>query len=828
MSDKIASCVDKILSSCRLLEYSNILSLFDEIVELLNGNSLDQKYVDRITQIIFPIFYPGDNSPSRLRFQIQCISCSYLIKISPDTRYDILVSILDIFQQYPHIFMGKTAIKSTLSDFLEYTPNYWDLINEAIKELSYDMTWCFFLFCINNIPCSRRLPNWDLVLRLLSDTNLYKSRKIKEIISFLKRSVDEWGCNPSIAAALADQCLYLIMTDDIPSFLYDSNSYAITVEEQTIEAISKHCSIVGPSTAKALAQISRNDGHFQSPLFQISLFLALLKNVPPNFRKTLAHRIQKMIENIVLSEKVCAHIVAAASLCNVRGFSMIDNFSDAFKGNEQKHSLFFAYLADCAECLDISATVPLLTDALNSIAISGTSFGVCKFVSSLLNKCRMHPEILSNDDIQNISQYIDVVTTLTNKKIENAANKIENISNMINLTSKIIAKLSIICHNQINTSKFPLNAPYLSQTMFSCAIYAYSLTMAAQLPAPLENICCAYIISEFYGFEEYSNFISAHVRRLTNSPDFPPEGYIISDNATLNIYDVSQKAFKSKTCSNNKFYSVIISFIPHFQSPSLVKDFVKHFWNEKLASEIPLDSIPKLLSCCDDYNLFLKLFIVLININPTGLHQQISDYLSKPIFRYWFISKVLAISAFYLPNSYKLARKLLLTQTEFKLFIPALKKVLQPSPSPTAVRAAAIKFIGKNLNAEPLLTKFCIATSINLLLQKKNKIIEFPNIDSHYEGDNFEEILNEFQLAVDNRNAASLELEASLFILNRSVECDDALISDHDLDRIHHSLKRHQDPRIRKPYLHFLGSLGLRGLPYATQISQNVSIPPFF
>ena len=81
---------------------------------------------------------------------------------------------------------------------------------------------------------------------------------------------------------------------------------------------------------------------------------------------------------------------------------------------------------------------------------------------------------------------------------------------------------------------------------------------------------------------------------------------------------------------------------------------------------------------------------------------------------------------------------------------------------------------------------------------------------------------------IDNRNGPTLELNASLHILTKAIENNSKLISDFELDSIHRSLRKSNDPRIRKSYLKFLASLGLKGISYACQISSNVPVTPFF
>ena len=67
-----------------------------------------------------------------------------------------------------------------------------------------------------------------------------------------------------------------------------------------------------------------------------------------------------------------------------------------------------------------------------------------------------------------------------------------------------------------------------------------------------------------------------------------------------------------------------------------------------------------------------------------------------------------------------------------------------------------------------------------------------------------------------------------MYILGKNLQKDRNFISDEKLDKIHKSLFRSQDPRIKKPYLKFLSSIGLRGIPYASSISDQIQVIPFY
>lgn len=840
MELKISSCVEKILSSFRLLEYSVVDSNFQEIEETLKGNPLDQKYTDKISALVLPIFYPGDYSNFRLKFSIQCMACSHLLKLSPDLQFDILVSIMDIFHQYPHIFIGKTSIKNVLKDFFFYVKDPWDIFNKASQGRSNDFNWCFFMFCFDNIEQSRQIPNWDLVLQLISDPNLYSSRKIDEILTFLEQAYYNWGANPSLSPILTEYSLRFTLAEaDIPPFLYTSNSDACTIEEKTIKVISLHLSGSTPITARSLSLISRQDGHFMSPIYQVSLFLAILRTIPSNFKNTLAQRIKLFIKKTEFTEKVCAHIVATSSLCQINDFSIIETFSDAFSTNEQKKSLFFAYLADCSQSLDLNSTVPLINDAFASIASSGPAYGVCKFISSLLSKCRLHTEILTEQDIVNMKNYINVFIGIVDKQCSSNSQVTPDIEKMVKLSSKIIAKLGIICNEPL---LLPLDQPNICQTYFACAVCSYFLSYSSNIIVPLDYAFNVFAVCEFSNFTEFSQKIKSHICRLLNSTDFPPVGFEFSEESSRTLLNSSLKAFRTKSCPTETFYKTIIPLLPCVTKTNnsyLIREFIKNFWNEKTANDIPIESISFLLSLYDGYDTFFKLFVILLKNNSDKLYNQVNSILSSNHhFRSWFVEKFLSSCAFFFPKAFKIGKNIYLTPSEFKSFLYALRKVLPKTTNPSAVRAAAIKFVGRYLDMCPVLSKYCVSSSINSLINKK-EMPEFPtneelgiplNENEVYSTNQMTILTNEMNnyTYVDNRNASSLELNASLNILTKSIENNSNSITDSELDSIHRTLRRSNDPRIRKPYLKFLSSLGLKGVAYACQISSNVPITPFF
>lgn len=838
MGDPIASRVDHILSSFRLLEFSKIQSHFDEIERLLTGNILDEQLSNRIALSMLPIFYPGDTSSYRLKFSIQCLSSCYLLKMAPNLRLDILTSVMDIFQQFPHVFIGKSAIRTVLNTFFESVDNSPEIFNQAIADRSYDFIWCFFLYCYDNIESAKHITNWELISHLLSNESLYQSRKIMEILSFLEKSCYTWGPNSMVSSALANQSFnFAIHENDIPPFIYDPNSYAITREEKTILAIALHISQPVPQTARTLSIITRQSDQFQSPLYLISLFLALLQNAPSNYKKALAQKVQSISEKVAFSERVAAHIVAAVSVSQIANFSLIGTFSNSFGSNEYKRSIFFAHLADCCQFFDMNSTVYFITTALNSI--SNCSYegicNCCKFISSLLNKCRLQPDVLTQEDLEHFSQAVPILINIVTQKCEEQTATIETIGVLVDLAAKILAKISILCNQPIELG----SSNNFCILHFICAVHAYLLKYSSHLILPLETVCISYITAELANFEKFGKIIRQQICRLSESTDFPPHGFILNDEAARLILTFAQTAFRMRNCSAETFYNVIVSFLPCISSSLILNQFISSFWNETTASEIPINTIPLILSLTNDYNALFKLFVARLVKDSEELNKVISPFLQKSIrFRYWFVSDFLSKCAYYIPKAFSVARCLHLTSSEISEFIPALIKVLPKRNTATSIRAAGIKFVGTYQEFKQLkpLAKYCVQLAIYTLIRSQESP-EFPLVEELLHGDsltntslNLMTLENELSryITSDNRNAVTKELNASLKLLTNAIECNSEMISEKEINTIHQILRRSDDIRVRKSYLKFLGALGLKGIAYASRLSNAIPVTPFF
>jgi hypothetical protein len=224
------------------------------------------------------------------------------------------------------------------------------------------------------------------------------------------------------------------------------------------------------------------------------------------------------------------------------------------------------------------------------------------------------------------------------------------------------------------------------------------------------------------------------------------------------------------------------------------------------------------------FNACQSLFFAFLRDSNAEFSTKIRESLNNASFRSWFIVNVLAPAGMAYPSSFILASKISLTESEFTAMIPALRKVLPEGIGPLAVRAAALRFIAAYPTYEPALTRFSVQTALSILLHGKRPA--FPEIRDYPETLPFDRALP----LVNPPNAQSLELEASLHVLSRSIANGIDEITLGDLNRIHANLAPCRDPRVRKPYLKFLSALGLRGIAYAAQISQIVenNVIPFF
>ena len=75
---------------------------------------------------------------------------------------------------------------------------------------------------------------------------------------------------------------------------------------------------------------------------------------------------------------------------------------------------------------------------------------------------------------------------------------------------------------------------------------------------------------------------------------------------------------------------------------SILCDFIRNFWNEKVYSDTPNDSISLLLAVYDDYDDFFKYFVAMIKTNPTIFFEQICGFVNSFSFRHWLIYKFLS------------------------------------------------------------------------------------------------------------------------------------------------------------------------------------------
>lgn len=824
MNDEFDKSIEEFLLYFRTLQLTRIYEIIDEITNKIGDGNLDPKYVKRISSVVFPIFYPSDNYTSKLRFTIICVTCSFLVRFAPETRLEILESIIDTFKQFPNAFVGKEQMKKLTIDFFKFSPNYWEVLQEVFKNYTNDLKWSFLLYA-GNKTVLLSIENWNYILELISESSFFLNRQLHEIVDFLIEVTDKWGSNPIVASKFTDYCLNLDSLNDLPSFLFDQNAHPQTFTDKIIYLITKNCANNSQKTARVLSGIMRNDEKYKSILFKLSLFIALMLNVSQNYRNPILQRVKTIVENNKFDPIVAAHITIAASMYNSQKLSFLDIFYNSFSGNSILLSTYFGKFNECIDCLPIPKTIPSLLDGLKSIVNGSPSQSICDFCSSLLCKIIQFPDCFIQEDLQPLKQYIDIILAVT---FNYCVLNISTISFKLLLS---IANIIVMLESLFSINIKPqFDLKNIVKCYFVCAIYAKSLHYSkdGKISIPFEYAFTARILSILLGF---SNLIKSFsdIMIVYKLDSFYPKEFSISDELAKLIYEGAKISQKDELCAPTDFYKTIIFFLEMINNLIIIKKFIQKFWNNKNSLSMPMNLFQNFINLLiknNCYDLCKSYFIYLIDDNNNELLNELKQTFQNKTFRYWFVKNILAPSAMKLPQAYYLARKLRLDIVENEFMLRGLSKVL-PYTIPSALRAEAMKYVATSEFISKPILNYCLDVSLSILLQNPEKPI-FPTFDDIIYDNNIEinSILNSF--VVNNKSALSLEIEASLYILGKNLQKDRNFISDEKLDKIHKSLFRSQDPRIKKPYLKFLSSIGLRGIPYASSISDQIQVIPFY
>jgi hypothetical protein len=805
--------LNKFLSAYRALEFTTVESV---LIDLERISPLPSDFTDRIASLALPILYPGDLGASKVRFSMQCITASFLVRFAPSTQPQILISIADIFMRYPHLFIQNSPIRHLLMDFTEQGEPFWSLLSLILRQFSVDQSWCFFLFCAESTPAGK-VPFYEIPIRLLGEEETFRNRKLVEILEFLGKAADKWGPNPGITASMIEYSLTCQLNDDVPVFLFDSGFRASSVPERIIDVMSRHCGQLSPQTARTLALIVRADGRYRSKMWQLSLFLAVMKRAPETYTGPLAQRCANLVDALTVSPVCAAHVVAVASSCNVKGFSFLAKFADRFAGDVEAQSLFFGTLSDSGHFLSQIETQPILLDALRTAENSGLSYGICKFVSTILGRIRKGPDPAKNAD--EIAPYVELFLDFADHGARGGfTTKLDESF----LLQKIAAKIANICGIAIDRA---LNPSAIEESKVTCVVCAFSLAYAKVAVYPIEYVTICAFSSRLLGLEAVADMFPTHGRRLYNADVFPPADLALPRDSAHLLVEMTIKSVQGQVVDSSVVFQTAASFLAHIADRDVFLQLVRFLWDGTSATTVPVQVIPPLVRSLAHFNAFEichSLFLSLMNTTSPELVSTLVECNRIPPFRYWFVSRVLSLSASVSPHAYDLARKMRLDRHEFELFVPGLRKVLPQGTCATATRAAAMKFVAAHPSFENRILQYCIDTAMAILLQGRRP--EFPKLFLPEMSDHSVPIMG----PINPPNAQSLELEASLYILGRCITHGFGEINDGALDRIYVTLHRSKDPRVRQPYMKFLAGLGLRGIAYAAQLTQRVKVTPFF
>lgn len=795
MDDQETSLVEEFLRTYRVK--GHIIPILERLENFCKGRPLHFQNQKRIKSIVFPISYPCDPNNSKL-YRNQCRVYSYLTTIMPESKYKILESILDVFNShFPIAFEPQSPMSQLLSDYIHNIPDYWSEIdnqfcnNENIKHYSLDMRWCFLMFLIKTTDAISK-SCWDLIIKLLSDNRTYTIKKFPEILNFIKELSKRWGKNPMVAITFIDK-IKTTKLDDIPEFLANPTVRPKNEAEKIIYIMSENCSEVSPLAAKALATITKSDRYFSNYIFQISLYLALLKTVPYNYINTLAQKFDNIILRGDFPPIVAAHIVTVAASCQIKDISYIDHFSVKYTNDSIKYSLFYGALAESAGAFGANNTIPLISAVTKSVAKYGANEGICRFMNSLLNN------IINCPIAFNCSLLIPAINVFKEKRTAES----------IGACGEIVAKLIIICKSPF----IMFQKTGLADLEFSCMVMASCLKLAPNVTEifDISLIEVGYLLTKLCGFIRAQKRFEKYMGLVMTCPVSLP------DHLVLIIINGARQSFKNMHSDYEQFYMTLLELINLTNDQNVILQIVDEFWSQDKSESIPVSTIPHLVNALESMDSFESIRWLFIQIITSEQFKSYKIYLDKCLsnlkFRLWYISRVLSILAIRSPNALILGRDIITSPSEFAMMTPALKSALSQSAGPSAMRAAAIDFISGNLHINNSITQYATSVAVAILLE--NPIPDFTDI-----GDDGCDIhLNNIPTPlINNKHAKQQQYRASFRLLGRAIENEKIDLEEKDLISIHNHITRLKQPELEKYYLKFLCSLGLRGATYASYL----------
>ena len=811
--------LSRFFTAFRTLELTKARDLLDQ----MECEDISEKIADKMVSVVLPIYYPADPGSSKLRFVIQCSAAAFLVKKVAKVRPSVLDSLIEIYQRFPHV-MGSSKPLKIVAEALTACDDFWSVFQAQTSECSVDFRWCLLLYCFN--AGDGGVDGWKAVESLMQSKETLVNSRLVEILTFLARAVERWGPNAMIPQMLIDYSLTLRIENDVPRFLYERASSPCGIPELVIDVMSLNLTQVNGQTARTLAMIARNDGKFESRVFQLSLYLALIGRAPENYLGPLGQRLWKLVRENHVDPACAAHVVAIVSSSSLKGFSFFNEFWREYMGNSAEQSRFFEYLADCAEFLNQANLVPVLTEVLESAVGGCLTYGICKLMVSLLDTLSRHSELLPDPSI--LGKYVEQLMVAVY-----GANAKSSLTAAIDdpiPPAKVVAKIATL--SSVNPcSMVPFNMASVAHAKTICAVTAYCLRYGSFPLQTVEHVAACMLIANVYGFDKIVGIYSNYASRVFGVSPFPPTGFSFDSRMSEVICDAINVSFREELVNRKQCIAIATEFLSYTKDNSTIRLLIDSLWKPSYITFIPVDTLPIVvhkLMVLNGIDKLRPLFIAYMNEPHSGFMTGLSRCFAEPGFRCWFISRVLSLAAARSPTALSVARNIeksnpRLSDDEFACLIPALLTVLPYREGPQSTRAGAMELIASYPEKNPLLTQYVrdLATSILTETEKR----PFPcELENEYGVCDPTE-LRASGVIGDNRSASSLETRASLYVLGQFLAAEETKTST-ILNKVHKYLSHSTDPRVRLSYLKFLGSVGTPGLPYAQQIARSMPTIP--
>ena len=808
--------LSRFFTAFRTLELTKARELLDE----MECEDISEKIADRMVSVVLPIYYPADPGSSKLRFVIQCSAAAFLVKKVARVRSSVLDSLIEIYHRFPHVIGSSKPLK-IVAEALTACDDFWSVFQAQTSECSVDFRWCLLLYCFG--AGDGGADGWKAVESLMQSKETLASSRWVEILAFLARAVERWGPDAMISQMLIDYSLTLRIENDVPRFLYERASSPCGIPELVIDAMSLNLTQVNGQTARTLAMIVRNDGKFESKVFQLSLYLALIGRVPETYLAPLGQRLSKLVRENHLDPACAAHVVAIVSSSSLKGFSFFNDFWREYMGNSADQSRFFEYLADCAEFLNQANLVPVLTEVLDSAVGGCLTYGICKLMVSLLDTLSRHRELLPDPSI--LGNYVEQLMLAIG-----AANTKSSLTAAIDdpiPPAKVVAKIATL--SGVNPcSMVTFNMASVGHAKTICAVTAYCLKYGSCPLQNVEHVAACMLIANVCGFDKIIGIYSHHASRVFGVSPFPPTDFSFDSRMSEVICDAINVSFREELVNRKQCIAIATEFLNYTRDSSTIRLLVDLLWKPSYLMFIPIDTLPIVvhkLTVLNGIEKLRPLFIAYMNESRSDFMPGLLRCFAEPGFRYWFISRVLSLAAAKSPTSLSVARNIdnpPLSDDEFTCLIPALLRVLPYREGPQSTRAGAMKLVASYPEKNPLLTQYVRDLATSILTESEKP--PFP-----YELENEYGTFDPTELRAngvigDNRSASSLETGASLYVLGQFLAAEETKAST-ILSKVHKNLSHSTDLRVRLSYLKFLGSIGTPGLPYAQQIAPMPTIP---